>query len=488
MTSPTTRTNFWGQVRWWWQGREWRRAQFWVPAVLAAACIVGIAGMCLNTTPQELESRYLSEAKSAFQAKDYARALTCYERIVPNASDRPDTLYRLALTAEAMGDHARTATIMRELAPDDRKGYPPAHYWRARQYLNLSPSPRVISAAELHLLRALDGELEQRATAHGILGQIYLNNGRLDEAEFHLTKAVASNPDFRMNLAWLFQARGNTAKARQEAEVAARKFRDLARADPANITARLAWANAVTFLEDFPAALDILKDGIAATNDPTIYHFFIATVYRAWYDVRKKEAGVPISELITLIDKGLSHDLTNKDLLNRLIEQLRYGGPGADQGRKVLLELLAKGGTAMGPVHFALAIDARVRGNGADEKFHLERAYQLDPKSSLLANNLALVLSQPPNSDFPRALTLVDVAIEREPNNPTYRDTRGMIYKAMGRWKDALTDLEIVLAKAPGTTGLHSALAEVYDKLNQPALASEHRALATESARKKQTP
>jgi predicted Zn-dependent protease len=125
-----------------------------------------------------------------------------------------------------------------------------------------------------------------------------------------------------------------------------------------------------------------------------------------------------------------------------------------------------------------------LRNDGANEKFHLERAYQLDSKSGLIANNLAWVLSQPPNPDFARALALIDVPLAREPNNPIYLDTRGRIYLAMGRWKDALADLEVVLAKAPDTDGLHSALAEVYDKLNQPALAAEHRAIATESARK----
>jgi predicted Zn-dependent protease len=175
-------------------------------------------------------------------------------------------------------------------------------------------------------------------------------------------------------------------------------------------------------------------------------------------------------------------------LLNRLIEQLRYGGPGADQGRKMLLELLARGGTAIGPVHFALAIDARLRGDGAGEMFHLDRAYQLDPKSGLIANNLAWVLSQPPHSDFPRALALINAPLGREANNPLYLDTRGRIYMAMGRWKEALADLEVVLAKTPDAAGLHTALAEVYEKLDQPALAAEHKIIAAELARKKKGP
>lgn len=486
MSTATTRTNFWGRVRWWWQGREWKTALVWAPAILAATGVAAIAGMCLNTSTEELEARYLSEAKSAFQAKNYARALTCYERIAATSTDRPEILYRLALTAEAVADYNRVATLMRELAPDDRKGFSPAHYWRARQFLNLPPSPRTLAAAEFHLLRALDGNLEDRDAVHGFLGSIYLNAGRLDEAEFHLAKAIATKKTFQLPFARVFAARGNMARFRQEAEVAARHYRDIARADPTNVPARLAWADAVTAKEEFPVAVDILKEGLVSTNDPTIYRIFLAKVYVAWYDVRRKTADV--SELIALIDKGLSYDATNKDLLNQLIDQLRFGGPGADQSRKVLQELLAKGGTAIGPIHFALAIDARLRGDGAGDKFHLERAYQLDPKTGLIANNLASVLSQPPNPDLPRALALIDAPLQREPSNPLYLDTRGRIYMAMGRWKDALADLEVVLANAPDRAGLHSDLAEVYEKLEQPALAAEHRKLITETARKKQGP
>jgi tetratricopeptide (TPR) repeat protein len=486
--TATTPTHFWGRVNWWWRTREWKTIFLWAPAVVFALGVTALAGMSWNSTPQELQARYLSEAKSAFQAKDYPRALTCYERVAPQAADRPDVLYRLALTAEAAGDTARAATLMRELATEDKKGYGPAHYWWARQFLNVSPAtPRTLAAAEVHLLRALDGDVEDRIAAHGLLGKIYLNAGRVNEAEFHLAKAAAASPDYRMALAFAFVARGNTAQARQEAETAAQKFRDRARADPTDVAARLAWANALTFLEDFPGAIAVLEEGAASSNR-SIYLQAIGRVYVAWYDVRKKVANVPAVELISLVDKGLNHDPANKDLLNRLIEQLRYNSSGAEKSRKMLQELLAKGGTEVGPIHCALAIDARLRGDNAAEKLHLEQAFLLDPKTGVIANNLAWVLSQPPNPDLPRALALINAPLERDPTNPVYRDTRGRIYQAMGQWKNALTDLEYVLAKAPKTSGLHAALAEVYERLDQHDLAMEHKRLAAESAQKQRDP
>ena len=91
------------------------------------------------------------------------------------------------------------------------------------------------------------------------------------------------------------------------------------------------------------------------------------------------------------------------------------------------------------------------------------------------------MLSQPPHADLPRALGLANVAVEREPSNVNYRDTRGRILLSIGRWQEALADLEAVLTKAPATDGLHAALAEVYEKLGVQALAEEHKRLAAAS-------
>src|SRR5262249_21734858 len=160
---------------------------------------------------------------------------------------------------------------MRDLAPDDKKGYAPAHYWRARQILNFAPSPRTYAFAEVHLLKALDGELDDRTAVHGLLGGIYLNEGRLEDAEFHMSKAATVNPAFKLTLALVFKARGNLIRARQEAELAVRYFRDRSRADPTKVADRLAWADAATFMEDFQTAIGVLEEGLTQAN-PSIFH------------------------------------------------------------------------------------------------------------------------------------------------------------------------------------------------------------------------
>ena len=59
-----------------------------------------------------------------------------------------------------------------------------------------------------------------------------------------------------------------------------------------------------------------------------------------------------------------------------------------------------------------------------------------------------------------------------------YRDTRGLILVKMKRWKDALPDLEFALRADLGRPELHRALARVYDNLQMPEVATEHKRLA----------
>jgi tetratricopeptide (TPR) repeat protein len=477
MAADTHTHRWWLAARRWWAGRDRRALLLAAPALVGGAVVAAAAGACLTAPRGDVEARYLADGKAALQDKDHAAAQLCFERLVATSPGEPELVYRLALAAEARGDRRRAVELMRPLAPSTDKGYGPAQFWWARQLLlDPAPSRATAAAAEGHLVRALDGDLDDRPAAHALLGQLLLGQDRLDEAEYHLAKAVAAKPQVRMPLARLYARKKNHGRARQEAELAIRFFRDRAKADLDNHVARLTWADAVAFLEDYPVAVGILEDGLAATRQP-VYRLALGRLYVSWVADRKR-AGAGLGQTLALVDKGLTHDPANTDLLNLLLDHLRPTGAEADKARAVLRRLLASGEAPAAPVHFALAVDARLRGDPADERVHLELAHRLDPNTPRLANNLAWVLSRPPAPDLPRALALADLAVGRDPGNPNYRDTRARILLAMGRWTDALADLEVVLARAPDADGLHVALADAYDGLGQGSLAAEHRRLA----------
>ena len=67
----------------------------------------------------------------------------------------------------------------------------------------------------------------------------------------------------------------------------------------------------------------------------------------------------------------------------------------------------------------------------------------------LVANNLAWVLAFSPPVDLPRALELANAAVNKVPNEPRFRGTRGQILARMEKWKEALPDLEEALKIFP---------------------------------------
>ena len=75
--------------------------------------------------------------------------------------------------------------------------------------------------------------------------------------------------------------------------------------------------------------------------------------------------------------------------------------------------------------------------------------------------------------------------LERWPDEPMFRDTRGAVLAKMGRWKEALTDLQAALPGYPKNPDLHRRLAEAYEHVGAADMAAQHRRLAEENQGKK---
>ncbi|MDB4679928.1 hypothetical protein OAE80_02995 [Planctomycetaceae bacterium] len=66
------------------------------------------------------------------------------------------------------------------------------------------------------------------------------------------------------------------------------------------------------------------------------------------------------------------------------------------------------------------------------------------------------------------------------PNVPTFLDTKGQIHVKRGEWEAALKNIEAALPYVKDNLELHKSLAQVYEQLGKPELASEHVRIASE--------
>ncbi len=105
-------------------------------------------------------------------------------------------------------------------------------------------------------------------------------------------------------------------------------------------------------------------------------------------------------------------------------------------------------------------------------------AFKAAPQMPYVANNMAMLLASDTPPDLERALATIQSVLPNAPGNPEFRDTRGKILLKLGRYQEAITDLEFALPWLQAPESTHKALAQAYQPLGLAQLAQEHLRLA----------
>jgi tetratricopeptide (TPR) repeat protein len=284
-------------------------------------------------------------------------------------------------------------------------------------------------------------------------------------------------------LARAYTAVGDIDAAREQGNRVQETLQRQLQITPTDLKLRMQLVEATVFLEQFPEALAIIKQAldIFSDDEPTTLALRQATagVYIACYDCRERQGNASPAEQFKLLAAGMNANPNEIQLFQRLMTLLTRRDQTAETAARFLRSMLARG-EATALVHLLLGTDAAERGEQDVALQHLEQACRIDPNMQFAANNLAweLAHSDPPELD--RALALINVVVERDPNLGYYRDTRGQILAKLGRWDEALIDLEAALPQLPGNLQLRETLVQAYSKLGMPEVAEEHRRIAAE--------
>jgi tetratricopeptide (TPR) repeat protein len=292
-------------------------------------------------------------------------------------------------------------------------------------------------------------------------------------AEKHLRDVVVVKPELSLLLAAVLKVQGDFIGARSWAERAAKFHREKVEAarldDPEN---RLAWADALAMMEDYPGACLILESGWKQFGNG-IYHAPLGEACSLWVQKLAVTAPGDLAFRIAIIQQGLEYAPQNEGLLKHLIALSHLEGQQAGAARSTLNRLLSEG-KSTSILHFTLGIDAWQRQQTEEAKQHFAIAFDTAPKLPFVANNMAMILAVGNPPDPPRALDIIQPVVEKFPDNATFRDTRGQVLVLLGRWQEAVTDLEFALPQLSSPNRTHAALAEAYRGLGLKDLAAEH--------------
>jgi predicted Zn-dependent protease len=441
-----------------------------LPALIGALAVgVFVIG---SRSVEENVARYRAQTQAAFKAKDYRTARLCIERLLDyDQNDRASWL-ALAECELALGEEASARQLLARLAPRDSAGYGPAEVRQAMLLLEGKPTGAQKREAIVYLRRAL-ADAPNRVDIHALLARTHLELGQPEAAEPHLVAAARVYPEFWLTLANQYARRGDRSRTREAAAAASEFFAAKARPSLDDVDARLGWAQSLIYLEKFEQGAAVLKEQLAIREE-TRCRSALASVYAAWSESKTQTSPRTLSERFHLLEEGLRVDPENARVLQSLLTLLQHRGAEADKARAFLKQMMVAGQGSV-TVCFVLGTDCCARGETGEGRALLEQASRLAPDYLPVANNLAWALSQGGNPDYVKALALADLAVDKQPKNPHFHDTRGRVLMRMGRWSEALQDLLLAHQGMPPTASMHQALMDAYAHLGMKELAEEHR-------------
>ena len=446
-------------------------------------------GACLTVwKPWQTKTRYTRIAENALAVKDYETARVASQRLLAlGVEPRRKHLFDLALSLGGLGQQKDAVSLMGNIAPIDKPGYLHAHLFVAQTLLTkTNVTLQEIHTAEQHLKHVVTLD-SHSVDANELLGRVYVRLGQWELAEKYLSEVVSARPDTALLLAAVLKAQGDTVGARSWAERAAKFHRDKVEAAKLdNPTSRLAWADAMAMLEDYPAAFVILEAGWRRYENK-IYLSPMGEVCALWVDAIVRTKPGDLTSRITLIQRGLECAPQNETLLRHLLNLTHLQGPEAATARNTLARLLTEG-KATAILHFTLGVDAWAYGQAEEARKHFALAYEAASQLPYVANNMAMILTVGDKPDLPRALAIIESVLAKFPSNPSFRETRGEILVQSGRSQEAIADLEFALPLLASKRATHTALAKAYRSLGLRDLAAEHERLANAPEEKAGTP
>lgn len=450
-----------------------------IPALVVVSLVIGVVVNAL-VGKDRINGSYRRMGAEALIKGEFEKAKPYFGRLVNNSNSVRD-LDRLnwAIVLSNLGQVDRANSILDSLAPDDRVGFPHAHRVKALSLLS-SLSGQVDTNVLAKIRHHLERADEQKSVAIQNGWAIYfLAIGQQENAIRYMESAAEINPEYLVSVAQIYESNGNMSGKERTLDRAKSVYEKILEKDPLNHRVRILLSAVLVKQEKEQQAEQNLKVGIQLQPDQTIMNA-LSDFYLMRHD-RSIYRGASFDDQLEFLQTALIFDPNHLPVYERLISQSRihFETEGFDKIQNMLEESIVNGkSTALS--HFALGNLMYLKGDLKDSQFHMERAYELDAKFLVIANNLAWLLAHNENPELDRALELIKGVVERRPDDARFRDTLASVLMKLGRADEALTEFERALPGVQDKKSIHEKLAVLYDEVGKKNLAELHRKKAAE--------
>jgi predicted Zn-dependent protease len=467
----------------WVATRNYRRLVGGTPALLLTLPLA----MCIVRMPfygsYAKAQHYRKAMNDAILSKDFQAIDLIHRKLSEiNVSENDMVMYQSAIAAYEAGNSDDAVQRMRQLAPLEEAGFLPAHLWIATYLSDHTPKGQDRSQIITHLRQALSLQPDRvdvaiwLADEYRIADRPAMALDLLDKYE-----RAARDPSVRIHIADLYSRCGRNRLAFQIAQDVETSIRSQ-QADATRSGTQLrnvdfmAWAYAAQMRNDLRESLRIAELGRQDFPDDQRLADY-TEMLRLMVSGLSNNSGARFPDLARI--KELLKNQNLRDQLASYLAMLLNSSFNRDPIRQLLEEDIESNPVPVPDrVLQELAKSALNVGDATRARRHYEAMVRSNPNNAAAMNDLAWLLAHHKPVDLARAMTLVDKAIELDPGNVHYHDTRGHILAKLDRWEEAVVELERAVNGLPGNRNTHAVLAQSYERLGNAELAEAHRRLS----------
>ncbi|MEO5932041.1 MAG: tetratricopeptide repeat protein [Duganella sp.] len=385
------------------------------------------AGGTSSSRPDEA-TKYLERGTYQLKQGDTKGAIASFTRVLELKPDDQAALRNRAAAYLDTAQNVRASEDLEKLAALDASN-PGVHRGRGLVALRAGHYNEAIAAFTKSLELAPDNDfsLVNRAQAYEKIGELNKALADIDETLRVNKKSGAAPYLLRIKI---LRTQGDTAKA-------IRQIEPMLAAAPEDVNAYMTAADLHMRLNQRQQAVDVLNRGVLAAPDADIY------LYRAQVRPRSDKQGRQRD-----IDSGLALE-PHSIGANRLRAELEFDNGNFPAANETLTKLLTDD-SASGSLTAVLVQRGIVHlkmSNPTLAKADFDRARDTTKTASQL-NELAWELAIH-NVELPTALSIIDEALKKQPDNHAFIDSKGFILLRLGRYREAIEQYDMALKLRP---------------------------------------
>ncbi len=461
-----------------WQLLSTRRAGLWLwslPLLLIGGLLASVYFIAQFGQDPRIVARYEAALSQAIKAGDSDKTQLYRMKLAQLGSSTVRGEYQTALALSESGKTSEAYELMKKLAPDNQVGFEGAHFWIAQKLIEGSlevsaPESLRLALKHLELLRTRTGDEPELRLLEGLA---FARLGEIPAAINTLTPIADSNVVASFLLMEVYASRGKSAEAKAQAVNVHRKLTQAIQQGQELTEDQRKWQTAATkVIGDTKLATEAVEQWYQAnptsvearvnrtqlllqqvnewcrSPNPANLEDIKQKLIQAAATVPYEQAGM-VSAVATIICQQKKQNDMAEALYQQLLEEEQLSG--------IIIESFGTMAAVEKDYNLADAL--------------LRRATTASPDWGNGWNNWAFVISAAFPERLEEALRHVERAITINPDNPDYRETRGMIFYKLRNYEQAIVDLEIAINGINELDSVHAALADSHRRLGNNSVA-----------------